>query len=128
MSGSRRLKKLLLCVWGGAALVVMICFSNHESTGTNSVFDSQNMLLAELAQTKDSISYGTGTDKQVKTPGRSETEDYIQYHAGSGSDENDYLRWQEQNKEAASMNMLQNLFIGVDDRPRRVLPADRPVR
>jgi len=85
-------------------------------------------LLAWLEETNDSVSYGTGSEDSAsdsssgeqafEQSGPASSNDYIQYQAGPTRAQVEDSRRQEQDKEAASLNMLQNLFIDLDARPR----------
>ena len=127
-AGKRHMQKFLCSIAFGASVACAVWFcSNLSGNGVNFCYADQT-LLAGMEQTKDSVSYGAGSvdsasdgsSREQKTgqSGIGNTKDYIQYQAGPSQAQVEVPRRQEEAKEAASLNMLQNLFIDLDARPR----------
>jgi len=100
------------------------------------ILHAGQILLAEMVQTEDSVNYGAGSadgidSSEQEEPGQSGpqgSDDYTEYQAGPTRAQVEQTRRQELDKEAASLDMLQNLFIGLDARPRVGPLEDRGLR
>lgn len=87
------------------------------------------MVLAGLAETEGSIVYGSkpsadatgggpSSGTSAGTPGMRAAGNRAEYRAGPSEDQKRARRYHEYQKEAASMDMLPNLFIDLRPGPR----------
>ncbi len=86
------------------------------------------MVLAGLEETEGSIVYGSkpsadatggpSSATSAATPGTRAAGNRVEYRAGPSEDQKQARRYHEYQKEAASMDMLPNLFIDLRPGPR----------
>lgn len=118
-----------LCHVGLGIMILCGTFlSSHLAASGCRNLHASCILIAELEQTKDSVNYGSGGNgtasydssggEHPAHTGVRDTDGVIQYQAGPTRAQREEARQEESRKEAASLEMLQNMFIDIDGRHR----------